>query len=307
MSTTFHLCYTSHDEVMFRNENDMNMAFNCLCSSLCKTDSTCYAYAFMSDHHHGCYSTKHPGELIRTTRESYTKLFNNKYYRRGPLGDLGLFLQEVQGLKHFLAAVSYVLKNAPHHGAASTPFEYPFSSVNAYFRKALGKSREGETYLTNDQIKAVLPRRASFNPDWKMGVDGVFFPESVLDVASVENAYGTVQAFNYYMGRKSGEDWKKEQEEENETMPFSLENMESFWLERNTVSVADLLRNEKARFVTAPITDLELCKIIDEQCVPVYERKSVYHLTGSEKTEIANRLYKEYHAGINQIKRCLVF
>lgn len=303
---TFHLCYTSHDEVMFRNENDMNTAFNCLCSALCKTDSTCYAYANMSDHHHGCYSTKKPGELMRTARESYTKYFNNKYFRSGSLGDKGLFMQEVQGLKHFIAATSYVIKNAPHHGVASSPFEYPYSSGNAYFRKELGKNREGEIYLTRDQIKAVLPRRASFNPEWMMGIDGVFLPETVLDVKMVEQAFGTVQAFNYYMGRKSGEDWQKEQEEENGSMPFSLENVEALWLGHNSVPVAELLRNEKARFVNGSITDLELCKIIDEQLVPSYDRKSVYHLSKQEKTEISNLLYKEYHAGVKQIKRCLV-
>lgn len=304
--STFHLCYTSHDEVMFRNENDMNTAFNCLCSALYKTDSTCFAYASMSDHHHGCYSSKRPGELIRTARESYTKLFNSKYYRNGPLGETGLFVQEIQGQKHFLAAVSYTLKNPPHHGAASSPFEYPFSSANAYFRKELGKSRVGEIFLTRDQIKFVLPRRAAFRPEWEMGHDGVFFPETVLDVQAVERAYGTVQAFNYYLSRKSGEDWLKEQKEENESIPFTIENMETLWLEQNSVSVADLLRNEKSRFVTAPISDLELCKIIDEQIVPSYERVSVYHLSEQEKIEIANRLYKEYHAGYRQIKRCLV-
>ena len=243
---------------------------------------------------------------MRTARESYTKYFNNKYFRSGSLGDKGLFMQEVQGLKHFIAATSYVIKNAPHHGVASSPFEYPYSSGNAYFRKELGKNREGEIYLTRDQIKAVLPRRASFNPEWKMGIDGVFLPETVLDVKIVEQAFGTVQAFNYYMGRKSGEDWQKEQEEENGSMPFSLENVEALWLGHNSVPVAELLRNEKARFVNGSITDLELCKIIDEQLVPSYDRKSVYHLSKQEKTEISNLLYKEYHAGVKQIKRCLV-
>ena len=257
----------------------------------------------MSDHHHGCYATKSPGELIRIARESYTKQFNNKYYRVGALGENGLYVQEVSGLRHLIAAISYILKNPPHHGVTSSPFSYPYSSANAYFRKELGKSREGELLLTPEQIKATLPRRASFNPAWKMGVDGVFLPESVVDVEVVENAFGTVQAFNYYMGRKSGEDWKKEQEEENGMEPFSLENMEAPMLPR--VSVDEMLRNEKARFVSAPITDMDLCKVIDEKFVPQYERKSVYHLKRLEQTEIANTLYKEYHAGIKQIRRCL--
>lgn len=299
-----HLCFTSHDEVMFRNERDMAVSFNSLCSALCKTDSSCLAYAAMSDHHHGCYSTKHPRELIRIYRESYTKQFNHRYYRVGPLGETGVYMQEISGLQHMIAAISYTLKNPPHHGVTSSPFEYPYSSANAYFRKELGKNRNGEIYLTQDQIKAVLPRRASFNPAWKMGVDGVFLPETVVDVETVENAFGTVQAFNYYMGRKSGEDWQQEQEKENGMAPFSLESIEQPMLAR--VSVAEMLRNEKARYVTAPISDLELCKVIDEIYVPRYERKSVYHLKRLEITAVANELYKEYRANTNQIKRCLV-
>lgn len=304
--STFHLCYTSHDEVMFRNEQDMNTAFNCLCSALCKTDSSCLAYSNMSDHHHGCYSTKNPGELIQIVRQSYTKLFNNKYFRRGPLGENGLFLQEIVGLKHFLAAISYTLKNAPHHGVVASPFEYPYSSVNAYFRKELGKNRDDEMLLTTDQIKAVLPRRASFKPTWKMNRNGVFLPETVIDTDTVENAFGTVQAFNFYLGRKSGEDWIKEQADENNSVPFSIESMEVPVLIGKHETVADMLRNEKARFTTAPISDLELCKVIDEVFVPRYERKSVYHLNSQERTNIGNTLYKEYHAGVQQIKRCLV-
>lgn len=302
----YHLCYTSHDEVMFRNEADMHVAFNSLCSALCKTVSTCYAYAAMSDHHHGCYATKDPGELIRISRESYTKQFNNKYYRVGPLGENGLFVQEVSGIKHFLAAVSYILKNPPHHGVTASPFEYPFSSANAYFRKALGKTRNGEMLLTPEQIKSTLPRRAAFLPSWQMGTDGVFFPETVLDVEMVENYFVTAQAFNYYLGRKSGEDWLKEQEEENGSAPFTIESMETPLIVNNSVTVAEMLRNEKSRFVTAPISDMELCKIIDDQFVPLYERKSVYHLKRLEKTEIANELYKAFRAGTNQIKRCLI-
>lgn len=261
---------------MFRNERDMAVSFNSLCSALCKTDSSCLAYAAMSDHHHGCYSTKHPGELIRIYRESYTKQFNHRYYRVGPLGETGVYMQEISGLQHMIAAISYTLKNPPHHGVTSSPFEYPYSSANAYFRKELGKNRNGEIYLTQDQIKAVLPRRASFNPAWKMGVDGVFLPETVVDVETVENGMA----------------------------PFSLESIEQPMLAR--VSVAEMLRNEKARYVTAPISDLELCKVIDEIYVPRYERKSVYHLKRLEITAIANELYKEYRANTNQIKRCLV-
>ena len=44
----YHLCFTSHKEVLFRDEEDMNHGFNSLCSSLYKTDSACYAYVLQN-------------------------------------------------------------------------------------------------------------------------------------------------------------------------------------------------------------------------------------------------------------------
>ena len=301
----YHLCFTSHKEVLFRNEADMHVGFNSLCSAIYKTDSTCFAYADMSDHHHGCYRTKVPGELMRTYRESYTKLFNRKYFRKGELGERGFYLQEITGLKHFITAVAYVLKNPPHHGVTSTPFEYPFSSANAYFRKELGKDTVPDRLLSYPQIKKVLPRRAEFNPEWKMGIDGVFLPESVLDVSTVETSFGTAQAFNYYLGRKSGNDWVKEQEEEG-TEPFTLENIEAPLMTGPfPVSIEEMLRNERSRFRTVAMTDLELCKIIDTRSLLPYRKQSVYLLTEKEKNEIANSIYRQFHIGTLQIKRCI--
>lgn len=305
----YHICFTSHKEVMYRDEEDMNAGFNSLCSAMYKTDSACYADAFMSDHHHGCYRTRKPGELVRIARISYAKQFNRKYFRHGPLGEEAFFIQEIDGMQHFLAAVSYVLKNPTHHGVTATPFEYRFSSANCYFRKELGKfPQTHDKLLTHNQIRLVLPRRADFDPKWKMGINGVFIQESVLDVAAVETNFGTAQAFNYYMGRKSGEDWAQEQERDgNGIAPFTLESMEVPMIKHRASSVAEMLQSEKSRHRTVAINDMELCKIIDNQIVPRYNKASVYQLSPKEKVEIANQLYKEFRASSIQIKRCLVF
>ena len=188
---------------MFRNVDDMNYAFNSLCSALYKTDSICLAEAFISTHHHGCYLTSLPRELMHIHRTSYTKYFNNKYGRTGSLGEKGFFMQEIDGLRHQVSAITYVLKNPVHHGISATPFAYPYCSANAFFRKDLGKDFSPRL-LTSEQIRMSLPRRAEFDPSWKMGTEGVFLRESVLETAMVESLYSTPQAFNYMLSRKSG-------------------------------------------------------------------------------------------------------
>lgn len=309
MIKTFHLCYTSHKEVMYRSDADMNRSFNCLCSALYKTESRCLAECDIPNHHHGCYETECPNELIRNKRHSYTGYFNEKYDRKGPLGDPGFFMMELQGLRHKLAAISYTNRNTVHHGFTSTPFEWPYCSANSFFRKELGKLFVPDLLLSPEQIERALPRRASFDQRWKMGVEGVFLRESVIETAIVENLYATPQAYNYLVTRKSGEDWYKEQETDgNGLPPITLEGMESQILQYapdRKQALADMLRNEQARHATVRMTDLQVCELIDTRYVPKYRAFSVYHLADSHKNAIANDLYRQFRLGPQQIRRCL--
>lgn len=309
MIKTYHLCYTSHKEVMYRSEEDMNRSFNCLCSALYKTGSRCLAESDLPNHHHGCYETECPDELIRNKRHAYTGYFNEKYDRKGPLGDPGYFLQELEGVRHKLAALSYTIKNAAHHGITSTPFEWPYCSANAFFRKELGKQQVPGRQISPAQIERLLPRRAGFDTRWKMGVEGVFLRETVVETSVVENLFATPLAFNYLVTRKSGEDWYKEQEADgNGLPPITLENMETLILryapDRNQ-AIAEMLRNEQARHAAARMTDLQVCELVDSRYVRKYRSFSVYHLTDNQKNAIANELYGQFRLGVPQIRRCL--
>ena len=310
MLKTYHLCYTSHKEVMYRNLEDMNRSFNCLCSALKKTGSRCLAENDIPNHHHGCYETECPGEFIQIKRQAYTHYFNEKYGRKGPLGDPDYFVMELEGLQHKLTAISYTVRNTVHHGITSTPFEWPFCSANAYFRKELGKLYVPDLLLTPAQIKAALPRRARFSPQWKMGVEGVFLRESVIETDLVENLYATPKAFNYLITRLSGEDWSQEQEADNNGRPpITLESFEDLVLQRaasREKTIAEMLRNEKNRGTPLGFNDLQLCELIDNQYVPQYRTRSVYQLSSREKNNIASDLFRRRLAGEAQIRRCLI-
>ena len=293
---------------MFRNVDDMNYAFNSLCSALYKTDSICLAEAFISTHHHGCYLTSLPRELMHIHRTSYTKYFNNKYGRTGSLGEKGFFMQEIDGLRHQVSAITYVLKNPVHHGISATPFAYPYCSANAFFRKDLGKDFSPRL-LTSEQIRMSLPRRAEFDPSWKMGTEGVFLRESVLETAMVESLYSTPQAFNYMLSRKSGEDWVKEQDMDSVSCPpFTLENIESPLFTGGLGkedSLFHMLQNERSRFNRSVMTDLRLCGIVDMELASGKAPRTVYQLSNEEKICLANELHRRFHCGKEQIRRCL--
>lgn len=110
-----------------------------------------------------------------------------------------------------------------------------------------------------------------------MSENGLFLRESVLDTVQVENMYVTPRAFNYYMSRRSGEEWEKEQEKDNIAgKPISLETIET-GIKGQTI--ATMLTYENGRADYRKISDIDLCTEIDRNILPAYGKMSVYHLS----------------------------
>ncbi len=137
-----------------------------------------------------------------------------------------------------------------------------------------------------------------------MSESGVFLRESVLDIAQVENLFVTPRAFNYYMTRRSGEEWEKEQAKDgNGTAPVNLQNIER-GVGMHELDKMIIFENGKADY--RKISYIELCTELDTLARHSFNRYSIYQLTENEKTRIANELYYERHIGRSQIERCLV-
>ena len=70
----------------------------------------------MSTHMHQLVQTTDPKGFMYCFRQSYGMYFNHKYHREGRLGEEHHFTMEVAGYHHTVAAASYTLRNAVHHG-----------------------------------------------------------------------------------------------------------------------------------------------------------------------------------------------
>lgn len=303
MKKTYHLCLSAGNEALFRDDEDYNRGFNYFALSLYKTNTTGLVESFQSTHCHIMIQTKDPAGFMHSMRQSYSKYFNHKYERHGRVGEKFHFTLEIIGLHHHLAAMTYVLRNALHHGLVPIPYAYPHCSVNAIFQKEMGK-RSPERLLEEKHFHRHIGRKAIWPSHYKMNENGVFLRESVLDIVQVENMYATPRAFNYYMSRKSGEEWEKEQEKDKqETGPVRLDMIERGIKDQ---PVEKMLIYENGRADYRKITDIELCSEIDKNIVPRYGKSSVYHLSRDEKQRIAEFLYRQYHIGEAQIRRCLV-
>ena len=136
-----------------------------------------------------------------------------------------------------------------------------------------------------------------------MDVNGLFVRESVLDIPQVENLFGTPRAFDYYMGRKTSEEWMKEQlRDNNNRPPVTLENIEH---RIQLQSLPQMLSYENGKADYRKMSDIDLCHIVDYEILPELGKRSVYQLSSSEKCRIAEILYRRFRTGESQIKRCL--
>lgn len=226
MKRTYHLCLSAGEEVMFRDREDFNRGFNCFALALHKTDSIGLVESFMTNHTHQMIESRDPGGFMHCFRQPYSKYFNCKYNRKGMLGEERHFMLEVNGLYHKIAAMTYTLRNALHHGVAPIPYAYPFCSVNAIFQKEMGK-QPCEKLLPEKSYYRYIGKRAEYPSHYKMSQEGVFLRESVLDIVQVENMFVTPRNFDYHMGRKTSEDWYKEQENDQSDSPIiRLETIE---------------------------------------------------------------------------------
>ena len=212
---------------MFRDLEDYHKGFNYFALALHKTGSTGLAEAFMATHTHQVIQSDRPAEFMYHFRRPYSLYFNHKYQRSGKLGESAHFSMEVVGHHHRLAALSYTLRNALHHGVAPIPYAYPHCSANAFFRREMGKFIDEKT-LPHSAIYNHIGRSIRCPDSYRMREIGVFLRESVLDVPQVENLFVTPRAFNYYMTRKSSEEWEKEQAKDgNGLAPVNILSIEN--------------------------------------------------------------------------------
>lgn len=304
MKKSYHLCLSAGDEPLFRDIEDYHRGFNYFALALHKTGSTGLAEAEMATHIHQIIQTDRPTEFMYNFRRPYSLYFNHKYHRSGKLGEKTHFSMEVVGYHHLVAAISYTLRNALHHGVVSIPYAYPHCSANAFFRREMGKFIN-DNILPPSAVYNYIGRRAEYPDSYKMSESGVFLRESVLDIPQVENLFVTPRAFNYYMTRKSSEEWEKEQAKDGHGLaPINLTSIENGILLHNTNQM-QIFEAGKADY--RKITDIELCTMLDDIARTRYGRHSVYQLTRREKEQIAEELHRTLHLNETMIRRCLVF
>lgn len=303
MKETYHICFTSHDEVLFRSPEDHDAFINIMALQSFSTGTEILADAEMSTHVHQGIFTDAPMEFARRVRMSYTKYFNAKYGRKGRFGEKYTYFVKVIGLLHTLAMLAYVLRNGLHHGAAPTAFGYLFCSVRDMFADDLGFCQDRPVAMSRQDIASYLPRYSDFPDSFRMNERGVFVRSSFMELRRAEQFFSTPRNYLYQMNRLSDDSWTREQLKDNTGAPITLADIEN----ADENAVARMLNNEYGRnYNHSRLQDLDVCMLIDNELCRPYGVNSVYLLTDSQKQRIARQLKYDFHVSDSQICRCLV-
>lgn len=304
MRKTYHLCLSAGDHgLLCRREEDYVRMVNCICIAALRTETVVLAFSVMSNHVHLCIRSYDPEKFMKTLRYMYTRYFNSRYHRRGRLGERNHFVLELDGLHHILTAIAYVLRNPLHHGMSATPFGYAYTSANAIFRKALGKTLP--LALERKSMYRYLPEACDEIPSaYRMDVTGMLFPDDVIDVSEVEHLFATPRSFLYYMNRLSGKQWEEEQSKDlSGTCPVTLDDIEKGI---DVQTVQEMLAAEHGKADYNAVSDITICQMIDDYIADhCPECRSVYELSPESVQSIMRQLHIKYSFPKPQLLRCL--
>ncbi|MBQ9194585.1 MAG: hypothetical protein IJV63_06340 [Bacteroidales bacterium] len=302
MKESYHICFTSHGEVLFRDEQDHGMFLNLMALRGYALQTEILAEAQMSNHVHLNIFTDRPMLFASQLRASYTKYFNSRWGRHGRFGEKYTYLMKVEGFNHQMVLQNYILRNGLHHGAAATAFGYKYCSVRDMFAKDIGLWTEKPASMTRTEMATYLPRRSDFPDHYRMNADGVFLRQSFMELRRAEQYYTTPRNFLFQMNRLTDSKWIEDQEKDKTGVPITLSLVER----ADDNSVSRMLNNEFARnFNRARLQDMDVCRLIDKELLPGYGVRSVYALTSSQKRRLAWQLAQEFRLPETQIGRCL--
>ena len=295
MRKTYHICLSSHDEVIFRSETDLIRGFNCLAETAILTESRLLADGLLSTHWHIIIQTEDPHNFIRRYRYSYARYFNSTYGRHGRLGERKAFLTEIDGIHRLTTAISYVNRQGLHHGLTATPFGYPHCSVNAYYRRDLGKDDADCALMPAECRHQFLTRNVRIPESYRMAKNGLLMREDILDTSYVEQVYLTPRNFLFQMNKLTDERMLEEQKSEKSNTPIISIDL----IEQGTpdFDVKQMLVNEQGRVNKSWMTDQDLCRLIDHYYIPQLKGKgnqaTVYSLSQSERSRLLETMSRD--------------
>ena len=305
MKNFYHICLTAHSEVLLRSEEDVALMTNLSALAAYRSGTEMLTDSQMSTHLHETVLCNDPRRFVWSQQLSITKAFNHRHGRKGKLFDGKPYVIQLQGPRHMQMALNYSLRQGMHHGQSETAFDYPWSTCNQIFQKERGVAVSSAATCRRSDVKEFMPKNADFPDTWQVDSNGILIRNCFEEIALVENWYGTARSYMYAMMRKTSEEWLQEQTRDEIEGPIvTLGLLEKGY--SNEEIDAMFSQEGNSKYTQKSLSDMELCKIIDNQMLGRFKKDSVYGLSESQKQSLAAEL--KFDLGIKsekQISRCL--
>lgn len=132
----YHITLRSvNQQIIFEDDSDYQKFLYVLSDSIAKYNIDIYAYCLMSNHVHLLLSAS--PDLLSTFFQSietrFAHWYNNKYIRSGYLFQDRFHSFAVEDNAYFLNVLIYIHNNPVSAGICGFPYEYRWSSYNAYY------------------------------------------------------------------------------------------------------------------------------------------------------------------------------
>lgn len=299
----YHICFTSHSEVLCRQHLDYVTLINSLLQAAINTDSLLIAFVIMSSHVHIAVITSNPGILVQRIRSSYTQQFNDRYFRKGRMGDKYYFKLAMEGRLHITAAFSYIMRNPVHHRVCANPFAYPYSTIHMYFNSQKSPQFLSDKGIAEARMKDTIRKKNILPAGIQFDLSGMIDLSSVVNTEIFEGYFGSYRAFHYGLSRNDYDNWQNEQIKElSEKPPVTLSSIEPHL---PVGKIKEMMAHNTAWLREVKMTDMELCEMIDGKYISDFHRRSYAELTDSEKIAVAQHILENKFVPITQLARCL--
>ncbi len=275
----YHLC-NFPTKVIFRNEEDYQIAICRLAACAYSTSTEVWAYAFMSTHFHLVVKSGYINKFIKLFKINIAIWHNKKYINNIRID---VDKRELLNEGEIKTAVNYVLKNPIHHKIANVAFRYQFSSAYIYFSEQIYPMEHFEyeriikRYKKPFDLTKVIYRTlfASHQvPNSYLILDNTsLLPDSFVKVGVIEKLYTNVREFIYNMN--------KPLKEELEMFDSDITGKQS----DNTSS--RYIESRESLF--GKLTDIQVCKIIDDYLYP----RTYTQITPADKSILLGILRKQ--------------
>ena len=283
MNRLFHL-FSNGDNVLFRTDVDYIHFNNKFAASSYACQLQPLAETTMSTHFHSVVEVTDDAavdEFAFKLRKAYAMYYCAKYGQ--PLGNSFMISKvEIAGREAALNELLYVMKNPAHHYVTAEVLTYPYSSASCLFLEKMMPSLLFEGLVSRSVSAGNLSKRRmaqllgrdTIPKDWRIYSNGLILPSS------------------YINGKRARAFWN------NNVKAFLYDINRNLTDARKEVIKADVLDLR-----SSGITDIEVCRIIDEH-VSELGKRSFHYLDSDEKGKLARRLADKAATG-EQIRRCL--